>query len=66
MNSYSNQTQRTSFAIEIFKCKVNPLIGINECQSDKNIDLLLKNIYFTLYTLTSRVHYDNMETLQYT
>jgi hypothetical protein len=63
MNSYSNQTERTYFAVEIFKCKVNPLIGVNECQSDKNMDLLLKNIYFTLYTLTSRVNYDNMETL---
>ena len=40
---------------------MKPYIGINECAPDHKIDQLLDNVYFTLYTLTNRVNYENME-----
>jgi hypothetical protein len=61
MNSYTNQTKRISFSINIFKCQVKKYINLNECASDDKIDLFLQNVYFTLYTLTNRVHYDDVE-----
>ena len=48
-NGYTNQTERLSFSIEILKCNEDNYHGT--CASDPDIDVVLKNIYFTMYYL---------------
>ena len=57
MNGYSNRKKRINFSIDIFKCKEKEFFG-NTCKNDTEIETFLREVYFTFYTLTSRVSYD--------
>ena len=47
MGSYSNATLRHSFSIEIIKC----LNTTQTCKTDTEVENILKQIYFTVYTV---------------
>ena len=56
MNSYTNYTDRQSFAVEILKCNLdkNP-----NCRSDAEITKVLDLIYFTYYYLGESIQFAN-------
>ena len=51
LNGYTNETERNSFSISIYKCSTS--FG-NYCQSNARIEQFSKQVFFTFYTLTSR------------
>lgn len=58
-NSYSNDTERKSFSLEIRKCMETPK---NKCKSPNEVQQFLNNVYFTVYytqTNTELFHPDH-------
>lgn len=58
MNGYSNGTERIDYQVIITKC--NPGLTKN-CKSDKEIEVFLTKIFFTLYTIIGRVELGSHE-----
>ena len=54
-NSYSDEEYRESFSIEIWKCDKT---HNKKCESDEEINRLLRSVYFTLYQVEERVQFD--------
>ena len=56
-NDYLNETLRNSFSIEILRCTnvTNP-----NCKEEGEIETLLSQIFFTLYTIDSTISYDSV------
>jgi hypothetical protein len=58
-NDYTNTTLRNSFSIEIMKCSKQTSTEKDPCKNDTEIKELLQKIFFTMYTVDSKVSYDN-------
>ena len=54
MNSYNSKDHRKSFELLITKCSNNT--GINRCADDKQIQVLLKELVFSIYFVHKKVN----------
>ena len=60
-NGYTNMTSRTSFEILILKCNSDNHDGI--CADDAQLDIILSNLFFTIYYSTESTEFTDIENL---
>lgn len=60
-NGFTNHTERVSFSMEVHLCDAN--VPSNECASNSEMELVVKQLFFTMYLLEETIELDSKDNL---